>query len=62
MFCTNLEADWIFILTEAGGWFGAREHLANLSNAGISFIQNHPPPPSPPPGHDLKGAKTLPPG
>ena len=32
------------------------------SNAGINFIQNHPPPRDKPPGHDSKGAKTLPPG
>ena len=29
--------------------------------AGINFIQNHPPRDKPP-GHDSKGAKTLPPG
>ena len=27
-FCTNLKANWLFILTEAGGRFGAGEHLA----------------------------------
>ena len=36
------------------------EHHFRSNNASINFIQNHPPPP--PQGHDLKGAKTLPPG
>ena len=31
--------------------------ILQLNSAGINFIQNHPPP-----GHDLKGAKTVPPG
>ena len=30
--------------------------------AGINFIQNHPSPWDKPPGHNLKGTKTLPPG
>ena len=37
-------------------------HVICIFNAGINFIQNHPPPRDKPPGHDSKGAKTLPPG
>ena len=34
--------------------------LISYHYAGINFIQNHPP--GQPPRHDMKGAKTLPPG
>ena len=38
-FRTNLDADWLFILTEAGEWFDAREYLTKFAGK-IDSVQN----------------------
>ena len=48
-------------LTSAGFWPCRSAKRCDICNAVINFIQNHPPWDKPP-GHDWKGAKTLPPG